>query len=260
MTMAKVWINVQVDLGGLRISYEDRGEGFPVLLLHGWGGRAESFRPVTDRLAQGYRVLVPDLPGFGESAPPPSTWGVGDYAKFVLEFMKHVGISRAHVIGHSFGGRIGIVLAATHPDRVARMVLVDAAGIRPRRSWKYYIRVYTFKTLRALYQRLPGKDRDKRLAQLYARFGSKDYREAGPMRAVMVRVINEDLRSFLPRIRASTLLIWGEEDRDTPVWMGKVMEKEIPDAGLVVFPGAGHFSYLDRFADFSVIVERFFKG
>ncbi|MDI3257447.1 MAG: alpha/beta hydrolase [Kyrpidia sp.] len=251
---------MRVDLDGIGISYEDRGTGFPVVLLHGWGGAAASFRPVTDRLSQTHRVLAPDLPGFGDSPAPGKTWGVRDYTACVLEFMDRLGIAKAHVIGHSFGGRIGIVLASSRPDRVEKMVLVDAAGIRPRRSWKYYVRVYTFKTLRAAYQRVPGKNREERLSKLYARFGSKDYREAGPMRSIMVRVINEDLRPLLPRISVPTLLIWGDRDRDTPLWMGRIMEQEIPDAGLVVLSGAGHFSYLDRFQDFCVIVERFFKG
>ncbi|MBX6395408.1 MAG: alpha/beta fold hydrolase [Alicyclobacillaceae bacterium] len=251
---------MHVDLDGLRLSYEDRGTGFPVILLHGWGGRAASFRPVIDRFSHGYRVLALDLPGFGETPPPGGTWGVGDYAEFLLRFMDQLSISKAHIVGHSFGGRIGIVFAARHPERVEKMVLVDAAGIRPRRSWRYYVRVYTFKTLRWVYQRMPGKDRDRRLERLYARFGSKDYREAGPMRQIMVRVINEDLRPLLAHIRVPTLLIWGEEDQDTPLWMGRIMEREIPDAGLVVLPGAGHFSYLDRFQEFCVIVERFFRG
>lgn len=250
---------MKTEINGLQLAYEDAGKGFPVVLLHGWGGRAESFRPVIDRLSGRHRVLAPDLPGFGESPPPPGDWGVADYAEAVLRFMERLDLSKVHLIGHSFGGRIGIYLAAHHPERLEKMVLVDAAGIRPRQGWRYYTRVYAFKTLRAAVERLPGGRKEAWLERLYTRFGSKDYRDAGPMRRVMVRVVNEDLRPLLSRIPVPTLLIWGEEDRDTPLWMAKIMEREIPDAGLVVLSGAGHFSYLDRFHDFCVIVERFFE-
>jgi pimeloyl-ACP methyl ester carboxylesterase len=179
----------------------------------------------------------------------------------LIKLLDALGIQRACFVGHSFGGRVSIMLSALHPDRVEKLVLVDSAGIRPKRALKYYFRVYRFKLLKRLFLLLtPGRDRDEKLDKFYKKYGSKDYRESGSMRQTFVKVVNEDLRGYLHDIKCPTLLVWGEEDMDTPVSHAKIMEKEIPDAGLVVFKGAGHFSYLDRLGDFNIIVSRFFEG
>ncbi|GGI95774.1 alpha/beta hydrolase [Alicyclobacillus cellulosilyticus] len=250
-----------IDIDGVRVAYDIDGEGPPMLFLHGWGGSAKSFLPVYQTFAQWFRVIAIDFPGFGESSLPAETWGVGEYAECVYHFLQALAIDKTHVIGHSFGGRVAIWLAAHHPEVVDKMTLVDAAGIRPRRSWKYYVKVYTFKTCKRLYNLgLLGPRRPERLERLYRLFGSADYREAGPLRNIMVRVVNQDLTPLLPNIKASTLLIWGEHDEATPVWFGKTMERLIPDAGLVVLPNAGHYSYLDQLGSFNKIVKHFYLG
>ena len=105
------------------------------------------------------------------------------------------------------------------------------------------------------------EEKDKRLEKLYKRFGSDDYQNSsGVMRKILVRVVNENLKPILRDIKAPTLLIWGEKDEATPLYMGQIMEKEISDSGLVVFEGAGHYSYLDDFNRFSRVMEAFFKS
>ena len=245
------------EINNLKTSYQVAGKGDVVLLLHGWGGEAASFQPVFEWLAESHKVYALDLPGFGKSQIPHTPWDTSDYAQFVTAFLEKFDISKAHLIGHSFGGRISIILSAEHPEKVDKLILVDSAGLRPRRTAKYYLRVGMAKVGKLL--RRCGTSGTQLANTLSSRLGSKDYQDAGEMRATLVKVVNQDLRSLLPRISASTLLIWGEHDKDTPVSFGKIMEREIPDAGLVVLKEAGHFSYLDRFPQFCRIVASFLK-
>ena len=245
------------EINNLNISYQVAGEGDVILLLHGWGGEAASFQPLSEWLAHSHKVYTLDLPGFGKSQMPPTAWDTSDYARFVIAFLEKFCIPKVHLIGHSFGGRISIILSAEHPEKVDKLILVNSAGIKPPRTTKYYLRVGMAKVGKLLRQ--CGASGVRLANALAARAGSKDYQEAGEMRATLVKVVNQDLRSLLPQISASTLLIWGENDKDTPVSFGKIMEKEIPDAGLVVLKAAGHFSYLDQFSQFCRIVASFLK-
>ena len=247
-----------VDLAGVRVYYEQAGAGSPVILLHGWGGRAAAMRPFIDWLGAECSVVALDFPGFGQSALPPTPWGVGDYARSLVLFLDTFGLATCAVVGHSFGGRVAIKLAATAPERVAKLVLVDSAGLRPRTTPGQSIVSAALKCARLVLS-APGlgavRGRAERMAR--ARLGSEDYREAGPLRETFVRVIAEDLRPLLPQIRAPTLLLWGELDDQTPVSDARIMEREIPDSGLVVLRGAGHFCYLDRPADACRVVRSF---
>jgi len=239
----------------------DAGSGPSLLLLHGWGATKELMTPVAERLP-GYRAVIPDLPGFGATPGPPQAWGVDDYAAWVLTLLDRLGIDSAHVIGHSNGGRIAIALAAAHPERIGRLVLTDSAGIRPRHGFRHHVRVRAFKLLRAAsrWSWLPARLR-RGLEQRVAHRGSEDYRAAsGTLRSSMVRLVNADLRPQLAQLSSSTLIIWGEQDRETPLGDARIMERLIPDAGLVVFEGAGHFAYAEQPDRFARIVDVFLRG
>ena len=239
----------------------ERGDGSPVLLLHGWGTSAELFLPIVNGLQAGHRLIAPDLPGFGDTPPPAVPWSVHDYAGWVVALLDRLGVPHCDVIGHSNGGRIGIVVAAEHPERVRRLVLTDSSGIRPRRGLRYRYRVATYKGLRRAQHAtaLPRAVRDAAQGRADRR-GSDDFRAAsGTMRATLVRLVNEDLTQLLPRVAAPTLLIWGDRDADTPLRDARVMEGLIPDAGLVVFEGAGHFAYLEQPARFCTVVDVFLR-
>lgn len=243
------------EINNLKIAYQVEGTGPVVVLLHGWGGEANSFIPVFDRLSRSYQVYALDLPGFGLSEIPPTGWDASGYANFLSAFFDKLNINKAHLIGHSYGGRISIVMAAEKPEKVDKLILVDSAGIIPPRTMKYHVRISIAKIGRLI--RCCGRI-GNRLADIIAqKVGSKDYREAGPMRATLVKSVNQNLRPLLPKIQASTLLIWGENDTDTPVSFGTIMEKEIPDAELVILKDAGHFSYLDQLPQFCEIVTNF---
>jgi pimeloyl-ACP methyl ester carboxylesterase len=235
------------------------GEGRPVLALHGWGGNIRSFWPVAERLnPKGYQLHLLDLPGFGQSAPPPESWGVADYARFVIAYLDAAGLDYPAVLGHSFGGRIALILAADYPQRVHKMVLADSAGLRTplsaQQATRNFIARGVRRTLTAV--KLDGL-RSKLQEQYNRRYASEDYLSAGPLRDTFLRVIDEDLTPYAERVQTPTVLIWGDQDADTPLWQGRKLEQLIPDAGLIVFQGAGHFAYLERLADYVRIVDHF---
>jgi pimeloyl-ACP methyl ester carboxylesterase len=249
-------------LDGLTIASEVIGEGQPVLLLHGWMCRIENMQQVARRLAPlGYATHVIDLPGFGRSTLPSEVWGVADYARFVTRYLDSVNLKPVHLIGHSFGGRISIVLGADHPEYVSKIVLADSAGVLTPKTTKQQARQSVFTVANTLLS-VPGLKALEPSFRRWARnrYGSEDLRNAGPLEPIFRKVIVEDLLPRAAQIKASTLLVWGDQDQDAPLWQGQKLEQTIPDAGLVVFKGAGHFAYQERLADFVHIVDTFLKG
>ncbi len=250
--------------GAQRVSYIDQGQGDPVILLHGWGAPAALYRLIIDHLSQTHRVIAPDLPGFGGSDEPTTPWCVDDYVDFVLALAAHLNVDRATLIGHSFGGRVIIKLLnrTACPLTADRVVLIDAAGIRPKRTLAYHIKVRSYKLAKwFLSTKLVQTLYPDALADLQRNAGSSDYRNASlALRQTMVRCINEDLTPLLGGVYPPTLLIWGELDTDTPLSDGKLMEQRIPDAGLVVLAGAGHFSYAERWDQCRRVLDAFFNA
>ena len=244
---------------GISVRHADRGAArrpgdLPVLVLHGWGAHLAAVEPMLAALEGETRVVALDLPGFGHSEPPPEPWDADDYAGFVLRFLDELGIDRCHVLGHSFGGRVAICMAADHPDRVGRLLLCDSAGLRPKRGVKYRAKVSVAKAGKVA-GRLGASGLQDRMR---ARVASSDYLNASEaMRGTFRRVIEQDLSDRLPRIGATTLLVWGDRDDDTPLWMAHRMEELIPDAGLAVFEGAGHYSYADDPGRFGSVARLF---
>jgi pimeloyl-ACP methyl ester carboxylesterase len=229
----------------------------PIVVLHGWGAHIEAVAPILAALDGAPDLIALDLPGFGESEPPPEAWDADAYARFVLAFLDELEVPRAHLVGHSHGGRVSIAIAADRPERVGRLLLVDSAGLRPKRGWQYRRRVAVAKLGRVA-AKLGGPPGRRLQERLRARVASRDYLEASEaMRGTFRAVIAADLSDRLPRIAAPTLLVWGDRDEDTPLWMANRMEELIPDAGLVVLEGAGHYSYADSPGQFAAVARRF---
>lgn len=250
-----------IDIDGMRVHYEETGapDGEPVILMHGWGCNHSTVRSIAAILEPKMHVFNIDLPGHGKSEEPPFAWGVEDFTRQIEKFCEVLNIKNPVLIGHSFGGRISLLMSSRND--VGRMVLIDAAGIKPRRKPKYYFKVYSFKAAKKLLPLILGKKRGGQIIDSWrGKAGSADYRNSSPMmRAVMSRCVNEDLKHIMPLIKASTLLIWGENDTATPLADAKYMEKHIPDAGLVSFPDAGHYSFLDNPGGFKAVIKSFFK-
>jgi pimeloyl-ACP methyl ester carboxylesterase len=260
---AKLEDGRSVRIGAQQVRYVRRkatdraGGDLPIVVLHGWGAHIEAVAPILSALEGAADLIAVDMPGFGESDPPPEAWDADDYARFVLDFLDELEVPRAHLIGHSHGGRVSIVIAADRPERVGRLMLVDAAGIPPKRGWRYRRRVAVAKFGRVV-AKLGGPPGRRLQERLRARVASRDYLEASEaMRGTFRAVIAADVRDRLPRIGAPTLLVWGERDEDTPLWMAHTMEELIPDAGLVVLEGAGHYSYADAPGQFGAVARRF---
>lgn len=175
------------------------------------------------------------------------------------KFIQRLGLKSPALIGHSFGGRIAILLSSR--NKTGKIILVDAAGIKPKRSLIYYIKVYSFKTAKKILPILFGKKKGQELLDAWrGKAGSADYRQSSPMmRAVMSRCVNEDLKFAMPSIKSPVLLVWGENDTATPLSDAKTMEKLIPDAGLVSFPDCGHYSFLDNPYGFKAVIKEFLK-
>lgn len=251
------------DINGVKFAYtSEPGSGAPVVLMHGWGCTHATLASVEKTVrALGRPVINVDFPGFGNSSEPTEVWGVEEYTAALEELLRREGVGAdAVMLGHSFGGRVGILYASRNP--IGKLILVDAAGVKPRRSLGYYAKVYTFKAQKHLLRLALGRKRaEARLDKLRARAGSSDYAGASPrMRAILSKVVNEDLCAVMPKISAPTLLIWGEADTATPLADARKMESLIPDAGLVSFPGASHYSFLDRPAQFAAVLTSFLQS
>jgi pimeloyl-ACP methyl ester carboxylesterase len=252
------------EIGGLKTRIAQAGSdgnrSLPLLLLHGWGASSDLMRPIMEPLCRkGYRVYAPDLPGFGETERPVDVWGVSDYAQWVSAVCAALELPRVGLIGHSFGGRISIVLGADHASKTAKIVLVDSAGVPTPPPTRTRIRLKGYQAVRSALEQIGARQSANRLRAWYGRrYGSADYQSAGEMRDIFVRVVNQDLLPLAARIAVPTLLIWGERDEDTPLWQAQRLEQIIPDAGLVTLAGAGHYSYLEQPGTFVTIVDHFF--
>ena len=258
---------MQLEVCGARVDVVLSGSGARgAMLLHGWGCSARMMGSVSDLLAQGMRVAAIDFPGHGKEGkalPPPQPWGVPEYMEMTAAIIRRLELAPCDIVAHSFGARVAILLASTYPELVGRMILTGAAGIKKPKTGRATARQRLYKGLRGamnamekthLFGDLPDRGREA----LVQKFGSPDYRVLSPqMRQTFNKVIALDLSDRLESIKAPTLLYWGAQDTETPLWMGQMMQENIPDAGLVVEEGCGHFAYLEQNAKFLRIVRSF---
>ena len=250
-----------IDIDGLSLHYRDSGEENlrPVIIMHGWGCNVDTVASIENIFKGKMRVLNVDLPGHGRSSEPPAVWGVEEFTSMMEKFISRLGLKKPSLVGHSFGGRISLLLSSRND--VDKVLLVDSAGIKPKRGFNYYRKVYTFKAIKNLLMLVLGKKKGMdAVEKMRSKKGSADYRNSSPrMRAVMSRCVNEDLKHVMPSIKAPTLLIWGEDDTATPLSDAVTMKRLIPDSGLVSFPGCGHYSFLDNPFGFRAAVSSFFN-
>ncbi len=230
----------------IELAYTIEGEGDTIVLLHGWGCDHTIWQATTEMLKANFRVIAVDFAGFGQSNEPQEVWGVEEYTQSIEALLASLGVVRPTLCGHSFGGRVSILYASR--NEVARVVLTDAAGVKPKRSLNYYRKVYTFKLMKRALPILIGKQKAAMLIeQRRSKAGSSDYNRATPMmRAILSKCVNEDLTKHMPKVAAPVLLFWGDKDTATPLADAHKMERLMPNAGLVIAYGAGHFAMLEQ--------------
>lgn len=250
------------------ISYSTIGEGKALVILHGWGSSKRVMMPVADGLSQYRSSYVLDLPGFGDSPEPARAWSIDDYADAVQAFIESLPEDKVDVLVHSFGGRIMLKLCARNfgEKHIDKVLITGGAGMKPRRSMKFYIKKYTAKILKAPFMILPGVLRDKALSwlrntALWRSLGSSDYSKlSGVMRETFVKSVTEYLEDTLADIPHEVLLLWGRNDEATPVYQARRMEEGIKNSALVIIEDAGHYAFLDKPKQFVRIAEAFFNG
>ncbi len=224
-----------------------------MVLLHGWGSSAELMRPIGRALADAFRIANVDLPGHGRSPTPPVAMGIPEHADLIHDLIRSQFRTGVCIIGHSNGGRIAMYMAShdSMKSAVKRLVLIGPSGITPERTAKYYIRKHLARALKAPFEILPGRFREAGLdwlrhTLLWNLLGSSDYRRlTGVMRDTFVKTVSTHLDDKVGQIEVPTLIFWGDEDQEIGRDQVETLESLIPDAGLVVLPGAGHYAYLD---------------
>ena len=250
-------MNITVD--GLNIEYTEKGAGIPVLLLHGWGSSFEVYGGIISALCDRCRLVAVNFPGCGGSDTMKKPWTLDDYCDFVLKFMKAVGLQNPIMIGHSHGGRVILKMAATGMVNPPKIVLLDSAGLIPKKSAKQKIRAKSFKTIKRVLTLPVIKNYSEGLLDKARKhYGSADYNAAPEvLRKTMVSLVNTDLRDIISNISCPTLLIWGEKDTATPLSDAEIIKSLIPDSGLCVIKVAGHYSFCEQPYQAAAILKSF---
>jgi pimeloyl-ACP methyl ester carboxylesterase len=252
-------MNNQIVINNQLISYlstATAGEK-SLLFLHGWRSQKEVWNPVVQKLGnseiQKLNIYALDMPGFGQSPAPKTAWTVGDYTELIKSFIDKLGLKNVILVGHSFGGRIGIKLAAIYPNLISKLILVDSAGFVFNPDRKMMLNILA-KAARPLFK---PKFMQKLRRKIYEQIGAEDYIATPALTETFLNVVNEDLTPFMEKIQTPTLLVWGEKDLETPFEFAEMMHSKIKNSKLIVLEEAGHYSFLDKQDYFVRALEQF---
>ena len=220
-----------------------------MVFLHGYLSSKEAFTAQINYFSRFFRVTAIDFIGFGKSAPLSQPFSVDDYAVWTEEVLRLLGVEKPHVIAHSFGCRVAVKMASRAPDCFDKILLTGAAGVILKRTFRYRIKVKTYRLVR-------------KFAPCFAekRFGSKEYRTLSPvMRESYKKIVNEDLRGCAEKIENEVLLVQGKEDTTTPKKEAEAYLACMKRGRLVMMDG-GHFAFAEHPLAFNLIAEEFFYG
>lgn len=254
---------MQITIDDYNINYQVTGAGEKTaVILQGWGTKMAVYDSVAAAISDRYRVIQLDLPGFGKSTEPREPWSVSDFSAFFVKFLEALGVKSCVLIGHSYGGRMIIKLAGKAVDcpvKIEKIVLIDSAGVLPKKTFAKRFKVARYKLLKNLLNLKISKLLYGDLIEEWKKMqGSEDYRNASPvMKQCLVKAVNEDLTDIMPNITVPTLLVWGDKDTATPLSDGEKMEKLIKGAGLTVLKGTGHYSFLEQPITFKKVIGEF---
>ena len=233
------------------VNYIQYGKGEKdVVLLHGWGQNIEMMDPIGKKLENIAKVTIIDLPGHGKSSEPLKSITIYDYCEIVKELLDYLKIKKPIMIGHSFGGRISIIYASKYETE--KLILLGSPCIRKEQKESFKLK--TLKTLK----KVPGLNKLEEFAKKH--IGSRDYRNASTvMREILVNTVNEDLSECAKKIECPTILIWGTNDTEAPLEEAEELEKTMKDAGLVVYEGGTHYTYLEFLNPVCNVIKTFIK-
>lgn len=218
----------------------------PIILLHGWGVDSSIFDQLISAFPEKVFLKI-DFPPFGKSEKDPKDWNIFTYVSLVMSLCEHLHIDKADFVGHSFGGRVAIILSAVKCSLVHSCILVDSAGMKPKRTIKYMINLSKFKLAKKF-----GKD--------VSSFGSSDYLKLSPeMKKTFVSIVKTHLEEYAKIINSKTLIVWGKNDKETPLYMAKRLNKLIKNSTLEVIDSASHFPFLESKLEFYKIVNEFWE-
>ena len=234
----------------LEINYKVLGQGQTFFILHGWGGSSESWVEAQRKIAeQGFKVIVPDFPGFGKTKTPKKPWEVNDYVQWFKDFIEALEIKKPFfLMGHSFGGRVAIKFAAKNPEKIKALILCSSAGIKSERNLKRLLIFYFGRMGDYLFSQKPlRKFKNGARNVFYQVIRQRDYLKAKEiMRETIKKVLAEDLVDYLPQIKTKTLIIWGKNDKIVPLKYAYIMEEKIPNSELIILPKIGHSTHLEN--------------
>ena len=230
---------MEIEINGIKTNYQTFGQGTPFLILHGWGSNSDRWVEVAEKIAaKGYKVIVPDLPGFGKSDMLPVPWNTNKYIAWLEGFIKELNLQEFYLLGHSFGGALSAKMTVKYPQKVQKLFLVSAACVRKKTSTKKLSAIIA-KIFKLFYFVPYYPLIRKAIYKFIIRKSDYVYVE-GIMKSTYLNVVAEDLTFNLPFIKVPTIVIWGDKDEYTPISEGYFIEKSIKKAKIIVIPGAGH--------------------
>lgn len=249
-------MNVAID--NKIVAYSKHGTiGKRLLCLHGWGSDKHAFKKLSDTLAGTYRLVSVDLPGFGSSELPDSAWGISEYADFVKKFTNKIDFQPDVVIGHSMGGRIAVYIAGQQVLDFDKLVLLGAHGFDESKNLRNKAYKMLAKTGKLAAKPLTKKAQTKLRKKLYKSAGAEDYLNSDELQETFKKIISFDLSEIAMKISKPTLIIYGEDDQNTPVSYGRQYKKLISDSSLHIIDGAGHYVQNDATKKVAELIKNF---
>ena len=234
------------------INYIDYGEGENVLVfLHGWGQNISMMEPVGNKLKKNNRIIIIDLPGFGESPEPKEIWTMYDYAASIKSLLDNLNVDNPVMIGHSFGGKISLIYASKY--KTSKLILFGSPfkkGVE-----KLSTKTKILKKLKSV----PGLNKLENFAKKH--IGSRDYKNASEfMRKILVEHVNLDITEDVKKIKCPTLIIWGTMDDEVSIEDAYELEKLISDSAVIPYEGCSHYAYIERLGQTVNIIKNFIGG
>jgi len=251
------------DLFKMKLTYSIKGRGRDLVLLHGWGGSSKTIEPLANSLSdRGFRVISIDWPGSLETPIPKDSLYLKDYANLLIETIVELKLVDPVFVGHSFGGKVILKTALMYPGVFKKMVLIAASGIKPNNSLKKAV----FKKISTGAKKITAlpvlnKVEDK-LRYSYYKYivREMDYYRSEKLRETFKNILDESLDEEINKIKVDTLIIWGDNDRMTPLWMGEKIKKLITNSEIKIFRGFGHGLPLVNPDDVAQSISNFIKN